>query len=155
MIRRVGETPEPGRRYTRRPGAYVLLPREHQVLVTWYDDGQNPELQLPGGGIDPGESPITALHREVFEETGWSIANPRRLGAFRRFTYMPEYDLWAEKVCTVFCARPVQSKGPPTEEFHEAVWMDMDVAIQALGNPGDRYFAARLAQKLIKSEFGA
>lgn len=148
MIRRVGETPEHGRRYTRRPGSYALLPRGRQVLVTWYDDGQNPELQLPGGGIDPGESPITALHREVLEETGWSISAPRRLGAFRRFTYMPEYDLWAEKVCTVFCARPVQQKSPPTEKFHEAVWMDVNVAVEALGNPGDRYFADHLARAL-------
>ena len=33
-----------------------------------------PEFQLPGGGIDRGEHPIAALHREVYEETGWKIA---------------------------------------------------------------------------------
>lgn len=31
------------------------------------------------------------------EETGWHIANLRRLGVFRRFTHMPEYGFWAEK----------------------------------------------------------
>jgi len=141
MIRRFGETPQAGRKYTRRPGVYALLPRGRGLLVTWYDDGMNPELQLPGGGIDPGESPITALHREVFEETGWLISAPRRVGAFRRFTYMPEYDLWAEKICLIYRAQPVRRMGPPREAFHEARWMETSDAVEKLGNSGDRHFA--------------
>ena len=72
-----------------------------------------PELQLPGGGIDPGESPLRALHREV---RGDRLAHrrPARLGAFRRFTFMPEYDIWAEKLCLIYVARPVRALGPPS-----------------------------------------
>lgn len=140
MIRRFGETPEPGRRYTRRVGVYALLPRGGSLLLTCQIE-PGPDLQLPGGGIDPGESPVAALHREVFEETGWSIAAPRRIGAFRRFTFMPEYDLWAEKICLIYRARPVRRQGPPTEAFHEAVWMNAGDAVQMLGNAGDRHFA--------------
>lgn len=103
-----------------------------------------PEFQLPGGGIDPGESPVAALHREVFEETGWSIAALRRIGTFRRFTYMPEYDLWAEKLCMIYLARPVRRIGPPTETGHMAVWMSPLLAVEKLGNAGDRHFVARL-----------
>ncbi len=98
---------------------------------------------MPGGGIDPGgESMLGALHREVFEETGWRIAGPRRLGAFRRFTYMPEYDLWAEKLCHIYVAHPVRPHGPPTEPGgHEVLWAPpMEVAAEILGNPGDRAF---------------
>ncbi len=142
MIRRFGETPQAGRRYTRRIGVYALLPAGGRLLLTCQTE-PGPDLQLPGGGIDPGESPVSALHREVFEETGWLIAAPRRLGAFRRFTYMPEYDLWAEKVCVIYRARPVRRIGPPTEACHEAVWMDAVDAVTLLGNAGDRHFAAR------------
>ena len=148
MIRRFGETPETGRIYTRRPGVYALLPQGKGLLVTLYDDGLIPELQLPGGGIDSGESPITALHREVFEETGWLIAAPRRVGAFRRFVFMPEYDLWAEKICLIYCARPVRCKGLPTEPFHEALWMRTADAAHLLGNAGDRHFASLLLRDL-------
>lgn len=141
MIRRFGETPQAGRKYTRRVGVYALLSRGRHLLLTCQTE-PGPDLQLPGGGIDPGESPITALHREVFEETGWLIASPRRVGAFRRFTYMPEYDLWAEKVCLIYRARPVRRIGPPSEPFHEALWLDSADAAQMLGNSGDRHFAS-------------
>ena len=142
MIRRYGEVPQPGQRYQVRHGAYAVLHRNGQVLLTWQDDPHY-ELQLPGGGIDPGEGAITALHREVFEETGWRIGQPRRLGAFRRFTYMPEYDMWAEKVCHIFAARPIRRLGPPTEPEHTPVWTTPEVAVQHVYNDGDATFLRR------------
>lgn len=141
MIRRFGEPVEQGRRYRRRPGVYAVLEHDRQLLVT-HQAEPTPEFQLPGGGIDAGESPLTALHREVFEETGWRIAPLRRLGAFRRFTYMPEYDIWAEKLCTIYLALPVRRHGSPREVGHTAHWMPIDQAARRLGNAGDRAFIA-------------
>ena len=142
MIRRFGETVKAGQRYRRRPGVYAVL-LDGDALLTTFQESPTPEFQLPGGGIDRGEQPIAALHREVFEETGWKIDITRRLGAFRRFTYMPEYDLWAEKLCTIYLARPVRRLGPPTETGHEAVWMSAAEALLQLGNAGDRAMLAR------------
>ena len=142
MIKCFGEAPKPGKRYTRRPGVYAILLRDGEVLAT-HQDAPMPEIQLPGGGIDPGEHPIAALHREVMEETGWKIAITRRIGAFRRFTYMPEYDRWAEKLCTIYLARPVRRLGPPREAGHTAVWMPVREALTILGNDGDRALLAR------------
>ena len=132
MIRRYGEAVKAGQRYRRRPGVYAVLLRGDSLLATLQAEPV-PEFQLPGGGIDRGEQPIAALHREVFEETGWKIDVTRRLGAFRRFTYMPEYDLWAEKLCTVYLARPVLRLGPPTEAGHTAVWLPVDEALDPAG----------------------
>ncbi|WP_299684546.1 NUDIX hydrolase [uncultured Tateyamaria sp.] len=144
MIPRVGHTPE-RRRYTLRPGAYAILPRGGRVLLTC-QMGARPDIQLPGGGIDPGESPLQALHREVMEEIGWRIARPRRLGAFRRFVFMPEYDLWAEKLCHVYVAHPVRQIADPIEPDHETLWMAQAKAIPALGNDGDRQFLWRYVE---------
>ncbi len=141
-IKRFGEQPRRGQKYHLRPGVYALLPRNGQLLVTCQLE-PGPEIQLPGGGIDPGESPLPALHREVFEETGWSISAPKKLGAFRRYTFMPEYNLWAEKLCHIYVARPVRRLGPPSESLHQALWMDPGAAIKNLGNSGDRSFALR------------
>lgn len=140
MIRRFGEPPQSDVDYTMRPGAYAVLVRNGQMLITFQAEPDH-EFQLPGGGIDPGESPVTALHREVFEETGWTIARPIRLGAFRRFVFMPEYDLWAEKLCTIYVARPASRLGPPSEPGHTAHWLSPKDAIPLLANSGDRHFA--------------
>ena len=139
MIRRYGEPVRARQNYTRRPGAYAILALGDSVLLT-HQATPIPEFQLPGGGIDAGESAIAALHREVFEETGWRIAAPRRLGVYRRFTYMPEYDMWAEKLCHIYLARPVRRHGPPSEPGHTAIWMRAEVALEHLANDGDRDF---------------
>jgi len=137
MIRRVGDVPHRGQKYRLRAGAYVILPIQRRFLLTAEMSGDI-DIQLPGGGIDAGESPLQALYREVREEIGWSIAQPRRLGAFRRFVFMPEYDMWAEKLCTVYVARPTRQLHPPTEPHHETLILDADDAVAALGNDGDR-----------------
>ncbi len=142
-MRRYGESPDPNRTYRFRPGAYVILPRGGDLLLT-YQAEPEAELQLPGGGIDPGESPIAALHREVFEETGWSIAAPRRLGAFRRFTYMPDYDFWAEKLCSVYIARPIRQLSDPTEPHHTAIWTNIELAVDLLAEQGSADFVSRI-----------
>jgi 8-oxo-dGTP diphosphatase len=120
----------------------VILRGESQLVTeqSW----PQVEFQLPGGGIDPGESMLAALHRECFEETGWRIRVLRRLGAFQRYTFMPEYDLWARKVCHVFLALPALRLGPPVEPGHRAVWMPRKAAARRLGNAGDRDFVSRL-----------
>jgi len=143
MIRRFETPPEAGRSYRRRPGVYAILLRGAEMLLT-HQDAPAPEFQLPGGGVDPGEHPLPALHREVYEETGWTMRLDRRLGAFRRFTYMPEYDLWAEKVCTVYLARPIARLGPPSEAGHTAIWAEPGAALGILANKGDRHFLGRV-----------
>jgi 8-oxo-dGTP diphosphatase len=139
MIRRFGEPRRDDKSYTLRTGVYAVLAIGDEVLLT-HQAEPIPEFQLPGGGIDPGESPLAALHREVLEETGWRIATPRRLGAFRRFTFMPEYDLWAEKLCHVYVARPVRALMAPTEPGHTAYWAPAALAFEIVGNDGDRAF---------------
>ncbi|RCW88149.1 NUDIX domain-containing protein [Paracoccus lutimaris] len=138
MIRRYGPPPGP-QNYRLRPGAYAVLIRDGQALLT-FQLAPNPEYQLPGGGIDPGESPLAALHREVYEETGWAIGAARRLGAYRRFCYMPEYGFWAEKLCSIWLARPIARRGMPLEQGHEARWLPLAEAGSQLPEPGMRAF---------------
>lgn len=142
MIRRVGKPPEPGRAYRLRAGVYAILPLGDQVLLT-RQSGSDEPLQLPGGGMDPGESPLQALHREVFEETGWRIADPHRIGAARRFVYMPDYRIWAEKLCTVYLAHPVRPQAAPLEPGHRVEFVPVEEVENRLDNPVDPFLFRR------------
>jgi 8-oxo-dGTP diphosphatase len=142
MIRRYGNPPRRGQRHHLRPGAYALLVRDGRLLLT-HQSQPDPEFQLPGGGIDAGETGLRALHREVFEETGWTIGNARWLGVYRRFAFMPEYDRLAEKLCHVWLARPVRRLSAPTESHHSAHWASPLAAMDLLADPGARAFLAR------------
>lgn len=142
MIKRVGQPPKANQSYRIRAGAYAILPLKGRFLMT-AQTAPEFDVQLPGGGIDPGESPLRALHREVLEEIGWRIARPRRLGAFRRFVYMPDYDMWAEKLCHVYVAHPVRQITDPVEPHHATLVLSASEAIAVLGNDGDRMFLSR------------
>lgn len=148
MIRRFDEPKRPGIYYKTRPGAYGILQRGGQMLITHQSQPKS-EYQLPGGGIDPGESALAALHREVREETGWAIRVDHKLGTFQRYCYMPDYDLWARKVCHIFLCAPVRLKGQISEPFHSAHWVSLGTASRILANGGDRHFTDLVARGLI------
>lgn len=142
MIPRFGESVRADQHYKLRPGAYGIILRGNSILTTL--QMPDAEFQLPGGGIEKGESPTQGLMREVREETGWHITQPRRVGAYRRFCYMPEYDLWAEKLCMLYVARPVRQISAPSEPGHTALWMDIADALEMLENSGERAWLRRL-----------
>ena len=142
MNRRFDAAPEPDRYYPPRPGVYVVIDAGDGLLAS-FQESPVPELQLPGGGVDPGEQPLHALHREVLEETGYRIHAPRRLGMFHRFTWMPDYGRYAQKLCHVYAARLGSRQGAPTEPGHQAVFLPWDVALERLAVSGDRHFVAR------------
>lgn len=144
-MRRFGDPILAGRKYIRRPGAYAIIPDGGDLLLT-LQDADELELQLPGGGIDPGETPVRALHREVFEETGYHITNLCRLGVYQRYTFMPEYDLWAHKICHIYTCTPTLKKSEPIEPEHSVIWMDPTSALSMLSNSGDRHFLRQWIQ---------
>lgn len=146
-MRRFGEPWRADAPYRDRPGAYALvLDGSGRRVLAAATPNRGEALLLPGGGIDPGEAPVRALLREVYEETGWSVRHVRRLGAFQRYVWMPDYAMWARKVCSVHLCRAGRRLGPPLEADHAPVWMDLPEAAARLSIAGDRWFAARLAR---------
>ena len=58
-----------------RPSAYAIVIQEGRVLLSKQFNGYD----LPGGGIDLGETPEEAAIRETKEETGIDVAEPKLL----------------------------------------------------------------------------
>ena len=64
-----------------RTAAYGVVTSARGVLLTELSElTSSPGLwTLPGGGLDPGETPEQALHREVWEESGQHVTDVRLL----------------------------------------------------------------------------
>ena len=58
--------------------AYIV--HDGEILLQRRSD--NGRWNLPGGGVEIGESLTAALHREVLEETGLSVAIARYIGVY-------------------------------------------------------------------------
>jgi len=138
-MRRFGPPPTPGQHYRDRPGVYAVILDGAEMLIT----EQNGDLLLPGGGIEAGESVIAALHREVWEETGWRVAPVRRLGVFRRYTWLYEEKYRCRKTAHIYLCHAIRRLGPPVEPDHVPVWMRAGLAVSKLEQDGERMFAAR------------
>ncbi|MDR5711915.1 NUDIX hydrolase [Nesterenkonia flava] len=65
-----------------RVSAYAVITDDagRMLLPHWHEPGASGGWTLPGGGIDPGEDPVDAVVREVFEETGYTCEVDELLG---------------------------------------------------------------------------
>ena len=70
------QTAPPGAKVLQRLAAYALVVDEGRLLMSQLSDrvgGAGGLWTLPGGGVDPGESPADGVVREVHEETGQEV----------------------------------------------------------------------------------
>jgi 8-oxo-dGTP pyrophosphatase MutT (NUDIX family) len=62
-----------------RVSAKGAIVRDGAILLIAYDDESGPHFNLPGGGLEPGESARAAVRREALEETGAAVEVGRLL----------------------------------------------------------------------------
>ncbi len=135
--------PLPGRDHKPRPGAYgVVFDAEGRLLVV----EEFARLYLPGGGLDPGETPEQALHREFAEETGYTVVIEAVIGEAREFVAdeTPGVAAAFNKHCYLFAVRLTGGTGIPAIPGNRPNWMPLAEALAALSNESHRW-AVRLA----------
>lgn len=125
---------EPGRDYPDRPAAFVVLAHEARIAcvrIDWRNDG--PKVDLPGGGIDPGETPGQAAIRECGEEAGLRVGVSGE--AFVRADhYFVNEDGRTNNTRGWFFEARLEGEAPELkiEDDHTLVWLEPLEALRAL-----------------------
>ena len=65
-----------------RSGALCVVIRDSKILMVKHNRGGKQYYTLPGGGIEPGETPEEAVLRELWEECSVSGKIIKKLGAY-------------------------------------------------------------------------
>lgn len=86
-------TPQPSSNFRNRKGVWFVLVHNESILFTHPDYAPNVP-DLPGGGIDDGETELEAAYRELFEETELKTASLTVEKTHKQFVHFyAEHDL--------------------------------------------------------------
>jgi len=105
-----------------RDSAFAIILHSRHILLVKARDKNN--WQLPGGRIEPGESPVDALIREVKEETGLRASVDRLTGRYRRED---------GSVVRVYAVRARGKLAGAREEILEQRWVRIREAKEMVG----------------------
>jgi len=97
----------------------VALDEAGRVLLIRQSYGPRHWL-TPGGSVESGEDPVTTAARELDEETGCSLADPRKV------TELLERPMGAYNVVHVVVGRAGGTLRPDQREVDEAHWFALD-----------------------------
>lgn len=101
----------------------LIMNEEGKILSVSRKDDKN-DIGLPGGKIEPGETPAEAALRELFEETGYKVID----GRFLQMIYHSEADgKLAVTYQIPFGAIKASSGAPSSNETGVVAWVNPSV----------------------------
>ncbi len=113
----------PGVNYIERPGAYAFIENESGLVAVI----RTPlGLFLPGGGLDPGESFIQGLYRELKEEIGYSLTQANLITRAIQYHWSGHYGQYFKKVGHFFETKALAPATPSLQFEHELLWFTCD-----------------------------
>jgi ADP-ribose pyrophosphatase len=94
----------------------AISPDDEILLIKQYRHGiRSVTFEIPGGMVDPGESPLDAAKRELLEETGFTSNEWVLIG------YVHPNPAIQDNICFTYLARNVEKIGEPKLEGTEDI----------------------------------
>ena len=124
--------PAAGRAYPDRPAAFAIVERDGRIALARVTLEGGGRLDLPGGGLDPGETAAEAAVRECGEEVGLKIAVEAEVARADHY-FTNEDDSRVNTRGAFFAARLVaEAPELKIEDDHALEWMTPHEALLAL-----------------------
>jgi 8-oxo-dGTP diphosphatase len=145
--------PERGRTYRDRPAAFAVVEHDGRIALVRVDErnGRFGILDLPGGGIDPGESARDAAIRETAEEAGLRVELEAEPFACADHYFHPDPGRHVNTRGAFFTGRVVaEAPELKTEADHTLVWMTPAEAVGALDRDSQAWAVAAWLRRLQK-----
>jgi 8-oxo-dGTP diphosphatase len=120
--------------YPDRPTAFAVIEHEGRIALVEADRiGRGRVLDLPGGGIDPGETAAQAAVRECGEETGLIVALDAEPFVHADHYFRHNDDKVRNSRGAFFAGRKLgEDAGVKVEEDHQLMWFDPHDAVEKL-----------------------
>ncbi len=130
-----------GALYVDRPGAYgIAVNGEGSILAVTLEG----TYALPGGGLEPSETPEEGLMREFLEETGYRIRILRPLSTARQYVFARAEQIYFNKLCQFFQVALIGDRGPVSETDHHGQWLQCDQVADAFQEEAHGWAVAKL-----------
>lgn len=122
-----------GRTYRDRPAAFGLLERDGRLAAVRIEKPDaRPWFDLPGGGVDEGETPEVGVVREFGEEAGLKVRVREPFAAADQFFVNTEGLAWNNRSQFYLLDWLGEDPALKVEDDHELVWLTPLEAIAAL-----------------------
>ncbi len=116
-----------------RKGARGIIIREDGKIAIFNKTNKN-EYKLPGGGIDPGETPQAAFIREALEETGCKVEIIKELGTIEEHKSLDNF----KQISYLFVAKVLENNNSlnltqkEKDEGARLLWLDKNEALKLI-----------------------
>ena len=135
-------------RYNLRKAARAVLFNTNDQVALMFVAQYNYH-KLPGGGIEPGETVLEALKREILEEAGFEIGSWSELGMVIEYRNWHQYlqISYGYKALVMGEQKPVALTQWEKEQGAELKWVALDEAIGILRKEDPQRYGGKFIRK--------